>query len=432
MENKSNESENVTNKNDNLNELTGDDSDERLVATNDYHATDENQLSFKRGETIRVLERVNEYWLWADIDGVLGYVPLNHVAHPAKFEEMERWQDDEYFESYCHMRLHLEMLGDVARTEAYRKAVDLNVEFVRGKTVLDVGCGSGILSMFCAREGQAKHVYAVEASNLADYLPQLMKENNLEDKITVIKGRIEEVTLPDKVDLIISEWMGTFLLFEYMIESVLYARDHWLNTGGILWPTFAELFIFPCTVPELYQKKIGAWKMQYGFSFSTFELKAVEDFFSRPIIDYDLVPSNYLCEGQSVVILNMNNLQVSELELWSCDIKFELRNNGIFHGFASWFDVEFHSPSTGTNCESVPEPVVLSTSPHAPKTHWKNAIFMLDKPFKVKEGDLIEGTIKVQRNDDFRRHMSIYFDFIISENNGLSTNTIHKEFKLWR
>ena len=433
MENKSSESENVTNKNNHQNELNGEGtSDERLVAISDYDAIDENQLSFKRGEIICVLERVNEYWLWADIDGVLGYVPVNHVEELAKFEEMEKWQDDEYFESYCHMRLHLEMLGDVPRTEAYQKAVDLNVEFVRGKTVLDVGCGSGILSMFCAREGQAKHVYAVEASNLADYLPQVMKENNLEDKVTVIKGRIEEVTIPDKVDLIISEWMGTFLLFEYMIDSVLYARDHWLRVGGILWPTCAELFIFPCTVPELYKKKIGVWKQQYGFSFSTFKPKAVEDFFSRPIIDYDLVEGNCLCKGQSVVFLDMKNLNVSELESWSCSFKFEIQNAGIFHGFASWFDVEFHSPSTGTKCETLSKPVMLSTSPHAPKTHWKNAIFMLDKPSEVKEGDFIEGTMKVQRNEDFRRHMSIYFDVSISENNGTRTHTINKEFKLWR
>ena len=434
MENTSSKCENVVNGKENANELTEEDADlanafERLVAISDYDATDENQLSFKRGEDIRVLERVNEDWLWADIEGVLGYVPANHVEHPATFEEMEKWQDDEYFESYCHMRLHLEMLGDVARTEAYQKAVALNADFVRGRTVLDVGCGSGILSMFCARDGQARHVYAVEASSLADHLPRLLQDNNLEDKITVLKGRIEAVSPPDKVDIIISEWMGTFLLFEYMIDSVIYARDHWLKAGGTIWPTYAQLFIFPCTVPELYQQKIGVWKQQYGFSFSTLKPKAVEDFFSRPIIDYDLVPSNCLCDGQSVVLLDMNTLQVSELESWSCDTEFKVKKSGIFHGFGSWFDVEFHSPANG---ESTPKPIVLSTSPDAPKTHWKNAVFMLDEPLEVKEGDFIAVTIKVQRNEDFRRHMSICFEFNISENKGKTTHNICKEFKLWR
>lgn len=47
--------------------------------------------------------------------------------------------------------------------------------------------------------------------------------------ITVLKGKIEEIELPvTKVDIIISEWMGYFLLFENMLNTVLYARDKWL------------------------------------------------------------------------------------------------------------------------------------------------------------------------------------------------------------
>lgn len=47
--------------------------------------------------------------------------------------------------------------------------------------------------------------------------------------VTVLKGKIEEIELPvNKVDIIISEWMGYFLLFENMLNTVLYARDKWL------------------------------------------------------------------------------------------------------------------------------------------------------------------------------------------------------------
>ncbi len=50
-------------------------------------------------------------------------------------------------------------------------------------------------------------------------------------EITLIKGKVEEVTLPDgieKVDIIISEWMGYCLFYESMLNTVLYARDKWL------------------------------------------------------------------------------------------------------------------------------------------------------------------------------------------------------------
>lgn len=65
-------------------------------------------------------------------------------------------------------------------------------------------------------------------------MPVVYRENGLEDRVTVIKGRIEDVDLPvDKVDIIVSEWMGYFLLFESMLDSVLHARDKYLAPGGI-------------------------------------------------------------------------------------------------------------------------------------------------------------------------------------------------------
>lgn len=51
--------------------------------------------------------------------------------------------------------------------------------------------------------------------------------------ITVLKGKIEEIELPvPKVDVIISEWMGYFLLYENMLDTVLYARNKWLVSGS--------------------------------------------------------------------------------------------------------------------------------------------------------------------------------------------------------
>lgn len=73
-------------------------------------------------------------------------------------------------------------------------------------------------------------VYAVDACEVVDAARSLVKHNNLEDKITLIKGKVEEVSLPvDKVDIIISEWMGYFLVYESMLQSVFYARDKWLK-----------------------------------------------------------------------------------------------------------------------------------------------------------------------------------------------------------
>lgn len=86
------------------------------------------------------------------------------------------------------------MLLDSNRTEAYRQAIESNKERFKDKIVIDVGAGTSILSMFAAKAG-AKHVYAVEFSEIATMAKQIIKENGLAHKITVIQKKIEEVTV---------------------------------------------------------------------------------------------------------------------------------------------------------------------------------------------------------------------------------------------
>lgn len=77
------------------------------------------------------------------------------------------------------------MLEDDPRTSAYKNAIMSNKAFFEGKVVMDVGCGTGILSIFCAQAG-AKKVYAIEASKIAGLAKEIVKENKFEDVIEVI------------------------------------------------------------------------------------------------------------------------------------------------------------------------------------------------------------------------------------------------------
>lgn len=87
------------------------------------------------------------------------------------------------------------MLKDTVRTRAYQNAIEGNPFDFKDKIVMDIGCGTGILSIFAARAG-AKHVYAIENAEIALYAVEIIKRNGLSDKITVIKGKMEEITLP--------------------------------------------------------------------------------------------------------------------------------------------------------------------------------------------------------------------------------------------
>ena len=87
------------------------------------------------------------------------------------------------------------MLKDHVRTRAYQRAIENNPNDFKDKIVLDIGAGTGILSIFAAKAG-AKHVYAIENAEIAHFAREIIKNNGLSDKITVIKGKMEEIELP--------------------------------------------------------------------------------------------------------------------------------------------------------------------------------------------------------------------------------------------
>jgi hypothetical protein len=113
--------------------------------------------------------------------------------------------------------------------------------------------------MFAAKAG-AKKVIGVDMSNIIDQARVIVEANGLSDTITLVKGKMEEIVLPDgieKVDIIISEWMGYFLLYESMLDSVLYARDKYLVPGGLMFPDEATMYIAAIEDQEYKEEKIG-------------------------------------------------------------------------------------------------------------------------------------------------------------------------------
>jgi len=94
-------------------------------------------------------------------------------------DEHEKTSADYYFDSYSHFGIHEEMLKDTVRTRSYMNAIMQNRHLFEGKVVLDIGCGTGILSMFAAKAGASK-VYAVECSAIAAQAIQIVKDNGLD------------------------------------------------------------------------------------------------------------------------------------------------------------------------------------------------------------------------------------------------------------
>ncbi|CAJ0835642.1 113_t:CDS:10 [Entrophospora sp. SA101] len=312
-----------------------------------------------------------------------------------KEPEPELTSKDYYFDSYAHFGIHEEMLKDEVRTLSYRTAIYQNKHLFKDKIVLDVGSGTGILSMFAAKAG-AKHVYGVTR--------QIVAENKLDDKITLIKGKMEEVKLPvDQVDIIISEWMGYFLLYESMLDTVIVARDKYLKPGGMIFPDKATLFLSAIEDGEYKEEKIGFWDNVYGFDFSSIKSVALREPLVD-VVDYKAI----VTKPNAIKEIDINTVQKSDLDFKAPFTLTALRDDYI-HAFISWFEITF------SVCH---KPVHFSTGPHAKYTHWKQTVFYTNDSIIVKEGETIAGTLTCSPNKKNNRDLDIEISYEFSSDAG--------------
>ncbi|HEU5106703.1 MAG TPA: 50S ribosomal protein L11 methyltransferase [Solirubrobacterales bacterium] len=130
--------------------------------------------------------------------------------------------------------VHLEMLEDVVRTLSFARAIERQAP---GKVVADVGCGSGILSLFAARAG-ARRVYAVEESAAIELAREIVRANGFEEVVQFVPGNSRDVELPERVDLVVSELIASFdPLAERILPVLADARDRFLSGDGSLIPS---------------------------------------------------------------------------------------------------------------------------------------------------------------------------------------------------
>ncbi|KAK9060731.1 hypothetical protein SSX86_021437 [Deinandra increscens subsp. villosa] len=346
-----------------------------------------------------------------------------------------------YFCTYAFLYHQKEMLSDRVRMDAYYSSVFKNKHHFIGKTVLDVGTGSGILAIWSAQAG-AKKVYAVEATKMAEHARTLIKANNLHEVVEVIEGSIEDITLPEKVDVIISEWMGYFLLRESMFDSVICARDRWLKPTGVMYPSHARMWLAPIRSGIADHKMsdyegcmddwhgfVGETKSYYGVDMSVLTKSFSEEqkkYYLQNSLWNNLHPNQVV--GSAAILKEIDCLTVTVEDILKVEATVSstiTKEDSRLCGFAGWFDVHFKGRKENpAECE-----VELTTAPSVDDgTHWGQQVFLLHPPVRVTEGNEVLVNFSMSRSKENHRLMNVDLGYEIKLSPGEMLPPVRNKF----
>jgi len=302
---------------------------------------------------------------------------------------------------YSTIQDHRSMTLDHLRNSYYSDAIKKVID--KDSVVLDLGAGLGLHGCIAARSG-ARKVYLVEPASIIDVANQVVIANDLSGQVDCFTGKIEEIDLPEKVDVIISVFTGNFLLTEDLLPSLFYARDKYLKPSGKLIPDRAVMDVVPVCAPDYYDEHIDCWN------------SASQD------VDFDLVrgfaanstyhdaPENREVEFMSepAELFKLDFMTATEASCRS-RTQVEITEKGLCHGWLGWFRLHLGDKW-------------LSTSPLEKQTHWRQVFLPLSEPISVKKGDILsfelnrpefgEWTWTVGYGDKYQRHSTFLSELI--------------------
>ena len=272
---------------------------------------------------------------------------------------------------------HYEMLGDLKRNQAYDDVIKRKVG--KEDVVLDIGTGSGLLSLMCARAG-AKKVYTCEnISDIADAAEDVIKENNYEERIKLFNTKSHSLEvgkhLDEKVDVLVSEILDAGLLGEGVIPTLRHARANLIKPDATIIPKSAEVKAVLIESDHIHAilplKEISGFKLK---SFGRFQRSDL--YITKQL---GITPHTKLTDEQGIFDLDFYNLpKISTPENPNQkELTFTITKEGRLHAIAFWFELDLD------------EKLRLSSGPGREMIHWGQAVFGFEER-KVKKGDLIK------------------------------------------
>ena len=325
--------------------------------------------------------------------------------------------DGYYFDSYSHHSIHETMLRDTVRTSAYERAIMNNADkLFKGKTVMDIGCGTGVLSIFAAKAG-AKQVIAIDNSDMIEEAKKIVHANGYSDIITCMKGKMEDlieskqISTTSSIDVIVSEWMGYALFFETMLPSVLVARDTLMNKeSGTMYPNGASVYLEGAS-----DDRLQYWDNVHGIDMSSMKKRVAHELCMDASVEI-VSPQSIVTNRCQLMDYNLNTCMDKDLDMnvpfeLSVQIDDEEKEEVTLDKLVVSFDIAFDFGNTTDNDNN--NAVYFSTGCQSEATHWKQTSIWFD-PSKQKiptlksKEEVFKGIFNMTRNATNPREMDIH------------------------
>ena len=280
---------------------------------------------------------------------------------------------------YAEFEVHRTMIRDRVRTEAFRRAIDSVVR--PGDVVLDIGAGSGILSVFAARAGAAR-VYAVEQTSIAVLAQELAGANGFEEIVRVVQGDVLDIEPPERVDVVVSEWLGGFGIDEGMLVPVIAARDRWLKPGGVMIPH--SVTAWAALVHDRYLGDMVEFLRDnpYGIRLDGLVEKTVNEISYSGTFRH-LAADDRRSEPSRLWTTDAAHITLEQARApHEAEVELVVRDHGTANALALWFSATL-APGFS-----------LSVGPGDPPTHWGMTTAPLSSPVELTPGMVVRARVR--------------------------------------
>lgn len=239
------------------------------------------------------------------------------------------------------------MLGDLARMNAYDRAIRRLVD--PGDTVLDLGCGTGVLAMLCARRGA--RVHGVESADVAALARGLVAHNGLAERVVIHQADARRLGPAASVDLVVSDFMGRFVFDDLMAEAVRSSKA-WMKPDAVFCPRQVSLVLAPvCDLPVPMVDGFGP------------DLLGIDLAPCRDVAHHAVYPAQLGADALAGPEVEVATLVPPDLpDTLDTSVTLRLERGGVLRAVAGWFVAQ------------LADEVSLSTAPGI-ETHWGQLLF---------------------------------------------------------